>query len=116
MARLTLKPADLSVVPGPAFEAQGEDGPYTDWRVFVVYRPQAGEGMHPLTWERSFGRRGEREAQGWVDRMVEHGSIDACKWVDGDPWQPYHDGLSLQERLSPFGPEWAREERKARGH
>lgn len=120
--RITLKPHDIEVVEGPAFTAHSEDGPYTDWHIFVVYRPAAGDDPHPWggarTWEREFSRREFGEASAWAARVRAHGSIHPDKWPLGDPWRGYHGGMTLEERWAVHGPEWQREdaERREGGH
>jgi len=107
MSRVQVTAADLSVVEGPAYEVQSEDGPYTSWDVLVVYRDRQPDAM---TWGRTFGRRGGEEAHAWVAHIVGYGSIDASKWSKGDPWLAYHGGMTLEERWAPYGPAWQAEQ------
>lgn len=111
MPRIAVTAADLTVVPGPAFQMQDEDGPYTDWHVFVVYRERSSEAR---TWKRYFDRRGEDEAREWIKKIVAHGSINPNKWDENDPWVGYHNNMALGQRLMPFGLEWEREREDAR--
>lgn len=113
MSRIAVNRTDLCVVPGPAFEACDEDGPYSDWRTFVVYRPMGP--TPPLTLNVSFPRHGEAEAGAMVERIAAHGSINPDKWTTGDPWQAYHDGETLQQRLGAHGTQWQREQEEKQG-
>ena len=94
---------DVTEMAGPLYEAPSEDGPVVVFDWFVVASDATGKS-YTYTFA-CFGRDEER-ARAHATRVFSRGQIDLRYWTAGDPWEAYHGGMSLEERLAPFGPEW----------
>jgi hypothetical protein len=86
---------DLSVVAGPSYMIQTEDGPGSCYDYFLVYHDRLPDA---LTFEESFSS--EREAEEKRGEIEEFGGFDTQKWGRGDPWDHIHQGKSLEERYA----------------
>ena len=107
MTKIDITKEDLSIVAGPAYEQQSEDGPIAVYDWFIVYRDRQ-EGA--LTWKESFQR--DYQTKEILEQIVAQGSIDPEKWDKGDPWFFYHKGKPLKERWAPFGDAWEQDQKE----
>jgi len=98
---------ELSIVAGPTYEQQSEDGPIAAYDWFVVYRDRQKDA---LTWKVYFQR--EYQAKEAINQIVTYDDIIPEEWEKGDPWLPYHQGKSLEERWAPFGDAWEQEQKE----
>jgi hypothetical protein len=96
---------ELSVVAGPSYMIQTEDGPGSRYDYFLVYNDRLPDAV---TFEENFSSEGAAEKK--REEIEEFGGFDTQKWDQGDPWTPYHQGQSMEERYAPYGPAWQAEQ------
>jgi hypothetical protein len=75
-----------AVFGGPAYMAQGEEGPYARFDFFVGVDTAQGRWVHPVAFDSAY--RAEKLAA----RVADAGTIDP------DIWDLLEDGPSLEER------------------
>lgn len=99
----------FSIVEGPEYEMQTEDGfDYHCDQFVVAHMPDEGKTKLYL------GFAWRQQAVELIEAAEAYGSIDPAKWGREDPWADYH-AESLQQRLGAFGTEWQIEENERRG-
>lgn len=105
MNTVRIKTDTATTLDGPSYEVQTEDGPASRWDFYVQVVTEAGIVLTywtPLRSRATAERLAERvNAAGYVTR----GPL----WTIHDPWEPYHENLSMVERLGHGGAEWTRE-------
>jgi hypothetical protein len=104
-ASAVIKPEELSVVAGPTYEHQTESGPETRFNYYVVWRNRQTDAK---TLIENFER--EQVAAEEMAKIAKNKLLYANEWSKGDPWDGYHQNMSLEERWAPFGSAWQAEQ------
>jgi len=104
----------ISLVEGPDYQDQTEDGPVVRCGQFVVAVvsinvPDAHAEVRGKRFFQFFKWRGDAQAR--IDAIHDHGSVNLAKWTEGDPWGGYRQG-TLEDRLGVHGTEWELEQKE----